>query len=92
MRFGNRQSPVNRMTFGALKTRVSFSRINLKIQDAAVVRRFRDMTAAARSDTDFLRLKIERVHRRYVVAMRAAKLGMTGKFVSERAGRISFAP
>ena len=36
--------------------------------------------------------KISRVYRRSVVASRAFKVGVAGKFVSEFAGRISFSP
>lgn len=92
MRFGDRHFAENNMAFYALKIRVLFSRIDLVIEDPAIVRRRRDMTQIAGSDRNFFCRSIDRVYRRDGMTIGALKVGMAGKFVPEGRGRISLSP
>ena len=92
MRFRDRQFSERDMALYAREASVLFSRIDLKIQDSAVVRGFRDMTHIARNDRNFFGQRIERIHRSGVMTARAFEVGVARKFVSERRGRISFSP
>jgi len=80
------------MTFYAREFRVLPARVNLEIQNSAVVGRGGDMTHIARRDRNFFRRRVERVHCRRVVTGRAIQIRVTRKLVAKRGGRIAPPP
>ena len=78
---------VAHVTFGALKTRISFLLLELEIQNS--VRRRFDVAASARASTRLRlssRLRIERVERRDVVTTDATEARVGNPFVAELRG------
>jgi len=84
MSFRRRILSVARVTFSALKTRISFLLLELEIQNS-VSRRF-DVATGARASTRLRlssRLRIERVERRDVVTTDATQARVRNPFVAE---------
>lgn len=92
MRFGDRRATQRNMTFYALEFRIRLSRINFRVQNAAVVRSCRNMTRSAGKDGNFFGFLVKRVHRRDIVASRTRKVGVAGEFVAKSAGRMARSP
>lgn len=87
MSFRRRILSVARVTFSALKTRISFLLLELEIQNS-VSRRF-DVATGARASTRLRlssRLRIERVERRDVVTTDATQARVRNPFVAELRG------
>src|SRR6185369_15033729 len=87
MSFRRRILAVAHMTFGALKTRISFLFLDLEIQNP--VRRRFDVAASARASTRLRlssRLRIERVKRRDVVTTYATEARVRNPFVAKLRG------
>ena len=87
MSFRRRILAVANVTFGALKTRISFLLLELEIQNP--VRCSFDVAASARASTRLRlspRLRIERVERRDVVTTDATQARVRNPFVAELRG------